>query len=56
MGFILFIILFCFLALMVVVEIYNQIQSLKDRIYVLEVLVEILRGGEDIDEWFMFQI
>lgn len=49
MGIILFFILFCFLSLMVVVEIHNQIQSLKDRIYILESLVEILRDGDDID-------
>lgn len=50
MAFILFIILFCFLFLMVIFQLLNDIQSLKDRIYVLEVLVEILRGGEDIDK------
>ena len=49
MGIILFFILFCFLSLMVVVEIHNQSQSLKDRIYILECLVEILRDGDDID-------
>ena len=50
MGYILFFILGCFLLLMVFVEIFNEIQTLKDRCYVLEVLVEILRGGEDIDK------
>lgn len=50
MGYFLFFILFCFLLLKVFNEIFNEIQSLKDRCYVLEVLVEILRGGEDIDK------
>ena len=50
MGYFLFFILFCFLLIKVFVEIFNEIQSLKDRCYVLEVLVEILRGGEDIDK------
>ena len=50
MGYFLFFFFFCFLLIKVFVEIFNEIQSLKDRCYVLEILVEILRGGEDIDK------
>lgn len=54
MGYFLFFILFCFLLIKVFVEIFNEIQSLKDRCNVLENvlvgLVEILKGLEDIDK------